>query len=71
MRYRMNAATLGIVSIDGQHIPVIVPKYAVVQLSTSPMDQNRLLDVVWEGKTLMMFTTDLRQSELTEPAGAS
>jgi hypothetical protein len=66
MPYRMNAATLGIVSIDGQHIPVIVPKYAVVQLSTSPVDQNRLLDVVWEGKTVMMFTTDLRQSELTE-----
>jgi hypothetical protein len=64
MPYRMNAATLGIVSIDGQHIPVIVPKDALVQLSASPVDPDRLLDVVWEGKTVMMFTTDLRLSTL-------
>ena len=25
------------------------------------LDGNQLLDVIWEGKTLMMFTQDLRE----------
>jgi hypothetical protein len=60
MPFRLNAATLGIVSIDGQNIPIIVPKDAIVQVSAAPVDQDRLLDVVWEGRTIMMFTIDLR-----------
>jgi hypothetical protein len=60
MPFRLNAATLGIVRIDGQNIPIIVPKDALIEMSPAPVDQDRLLDVVWEGRLVMMFTTDLR-----------
>jgi len=26
-----------------------------------PLDGNRLVDVYWNGKTVMMFTTDIRE----------
>jgi len=60
-RYRLNTPTLAIVEIDGQHSPVTVPNGAVVKVVDGPLDGNRLVDVNWDGKTVMMFTTDIRE----------
>ena len=60
-RYRLNTPTLAIFNQDGQHHPVTVPLGAVVKVIDGPLDGNRLVDVRWEGKTVMMFTTDIRE----------
>jgi len=60
-RYRLNTPTLAIANEDGQHHPVTVPRGAVVKVVDGPLDGNRLVDVRWEGKTVMMFTTDIRE----------
>ena len=60
-RYRLNTPTLAIVKIDGQQSPVTVPSGAVVKVVDGPLNGNRLVDVNWEGKTVMMFTTDIRE----------
>jgi hypothetical protein len=52
---------LGITTVDGQNLAITVPKGAVISVVDGPMDGTRLVDVTWDGKTLMMFTIDLKQ----------
>ena len=60
-RFRMQTPTLAILSQDGHRIPVTIPQGATVEVIEGPLDGNRLVDVAWEGKTVMMFTIDLRE----------
>jgi len=59
-RYRLQTPTLAIINHDGQNNPTTVPSGAVVKVVAS-LDGNRLVDVLWDGKTVMMFTTDIRE----------
>ena len=58
--YRMQSATLAIINLEGQNHPTTVPSGAIVRVIDGPLDGNRLVDVAWNGKTVMMFTTDIR-----------
>jgi hypothetical protein len=60
-RYRLNTPTLAIIKQDGQNRPTTIPLGAVVKVMDSPLDGNHLVDVRWDGKTVMMFTTDIRE----------
>jgi hypothetical protein len=59
--FRLHTPTLGITTVDGQNLAITVPKGAVISVVDGPMDGTRLVDVTWDGKTLMMFTIDLKQ----------
>jgi len=59
-RYRLTTPTLAIMSLDGQNLPVTVPMGSIVQVKDGPLDGDRLIDVVWDGRTVSMFTIDLR-----------
>jgi hypothetical protein len=68
-RYRVRETALAILSTGGQRVPVTLPINAVLILVDGPLDGNRLVDVTWEGKTLMMFTQDMRdRCDLLGPA---
>ena len=60
-RYRLNTPTLAIIQHDGENHPTTIPNGAVVKVLSGPLDGNRLVDVTWDGKTIMMFTTDIRE----------
>jgi hypothetical protein len=61
-RYRLKESTLAIITVDGKNHPTTIPSGAIIkQLVDGPMDGNRLVDVAWDGKTVMMFTTDLSE----------
>jgi len=70
-RYRLTTPTL---AISGRDRPVtkysvrllgstteLVPPGAVLRVIDDPLYGNRLIDVEWEGRTVMMFTTDIRE----------
>ena len=60
-RFRLSASTLGILSANGERIAVQILKDAVVEVTSGPRpDDQRMVDVVWEGKTLTMFAQDIR-----------
>ena len=59
--YRIKTPTLAIMTLDGQKIPVTIPLGSTVEVINTDINGNRLVDVTWEGKTVMMFTTDLRE----------
>jgi hypothetical protein len=60
-RYRLNTPTLAIMVHDGQHSSVTVPAGDVVKVTSGPLDENRLVEVEWKGKVLLMFAIDLRE----------
>ena len=69
-RYRMKTPTLAIMAHNGQNIPVTIPMGGEIEIVGGPLDGERLLDVEWEGKTVMMFTIDIRErGELLNGAG--
>jgi late competence protein required for DNA uptake (superfamily II DNA/RNA helicase) len=58
-RYRLNIPTLAIIKQDGHNAPITIPSGAVVKITSGPLDGDRLIDVIWDGKVAMMFTTDI------------
>jgi hypothetical protein len=61
MRYRMKNPTLAVVIRDGQKVPVRIPKGGEIEVVDGPLDGDRLLDVRWDRKTVLMFTSDIRE----------
>jgi hypothetical protein len=60
-RYRINSPTIALFEEDGRHVANTVPAGAVIEISSDRFDGDKLLEVVWEGKRVMMFTQDLRK----------
>jgi hypothetical protein len=78
--YRLKTPTLAILAEDGQSTPVsssaglsltTIPVGAEVEVIGGPLNGNRLVDIRWEGKTVMVFTKDVRdRGERLLPLGA-
>jgi len=76
----MKTPTLAILAQDGQNAPMsssdglsfaTIPIGAEIEVVDGPLDGNRLLDVRWEGKSVMMFTNDIRdRGERVDGAGS-
>jgi hypothetical protein len=60
-RYRITHPTIALFEEDGRHVANTLPAGAVVEIDSRSFDGDKLLEVVWEGKRVMMFTQDLRK----------
>jgi hypothetical protein len=73
-RYRLTTPTLAIAGTEERDYPVtkyttrllgstakLVPCGAVLTLIDGSLYGNRLVNVEWEGKIVMMFTADIRE----------
>jgi hypothetical protein len=70
--YRLNAQTLGILSENQHRVAVLIPYNAVITVVSGPLNGNRMVDVMWDEKVVMIFVEDLRErGELTNAAKAS
>jgi len=67
--YRLKTPTLAILAEDAQSTPVsssgglsltTIPTGAEVEVIGGPLNGNRLVDARWAGKTVMVFTNDIR-----------
>jgi hypothetical protein len=59
--YRLKIPTLAIIILDGQNCPTTVPSGAIVKVVNGPLNGNRLVDMTWDGKPVMMFASDIRE----------
>lgn len=59
-RFRLTSATLGIEAVDGQHRPITLPSDAIVELVSAPTDGDRLVEILWNKRPLLIFTQDIR-----------
>ena len=59
--YRLSIATLAIIKLHGQNCPTTVPSGSIVKVVNGPLNGNRLVDITWDGKAIMMFACDIRE----------
>ena len=60
-RYRLTADTAAISTLNGKLRKVTIPAKSTITVIDGPFESARLVDIFWEGKTLMMSTADLRE----------
>jgi hypothetical protein len=73
-RFHVVTALIG-VDYTGEHeVTVIIPADAIIQVVSGPrLDHTRMVDVLWEGRSLTMFVQDIlgRCQRVSESAGDS
>jgi hypothetical protein len=60
-RYRINSPTIALFEEYGRHVANTVPAGAIIDIQGETFNGDKLLEVVWDGKPVMMFTQDLRK----------
>jgi hypothetical protein len=58
--YRITSPTMSLFLEDGRHVGRTLPKGALVKIESETFNGNKLVEVLYEGKIVMMFTQDLR-----------
>jgi len=56
--FRLNMATIALFFEEGRQVAHTIPQGSVVRVDT--LDGDKLVEVVWEGKTILMFAQDIR-----------
>ena len=64
--YRLKQPILALFESDGSHQSATVPAGTVVYLGGKKFNGDRLMEVTWDGRTVMMFTEDLRTGTTPE-----
>ena len=59
-KYRIHTPTIALFLKEGGHVSETIPVGAIVTLESEPMNGNRLIQVRWAEKTVLMFTQDIR-----------
>ena len=59
--YHLNADTIGILSENQRGVAVTIPCNAIVTVVNGPLDSNGMVEVMWDGKVVMLFVKDLRE----------
>jgi hypothetical protein len=59
-RYRITQPTIALFHEEGRHVARTVPAGVVINVDSAAFDGNKSVDVVWNGKQVMMFTQNLR-----------
>jgi len=58
--YRIKDPTIAMFQEDGVYVARTVASGTVIEVCSGPLNGDRLLEVVWDGRKVMMFTQDLR-----------
>jgi hypothetical protein len=59
--YRLNAEMLGIISTDWRRRTVKIPEGSTITLVNDCFNGSGMVDILWEGDTVMIFVQDLRE----------
>ena len=70
--YRITSPSMSLFLEGGIHVSRLLPKGALVTIASETFNGNKLVEVLYEGKVVMMFTQDLRsRGEKVEPPETS
>jgi hypothetical protein len=59
--YRLSAPTIAVVMKDGNHVAHTIPAGALLKLEEGIIiEGNKLVEVTWDEKKVLMFPQDLR-----------
>jgi hypothetical protein len=58
-KYQLRAETVAIDVMDGKRVAVTIPSGAVIKIVAGPQHNDRLIDVLWDGRVVQMFAVDV------------
>ena len=58
-KYRIKSPTIALFPENGRQVPRAVPEGAVLEISGLAFDGNKLVEVIWDGRKVRMFSEDL------------
>jgi hypothetical protein len=70
-KYRITSPTLGLFLEDGRHVAHTIPEGMIVRVDCKTFDRDKLVNVTWQGKQVMMFAQDLRSRAMALKISAS
>jgi hypothetical protein len=56
--FRLTSATIALFPEEGRQVAHTIPQGAVIRVNG--LEGDRLIEVTWEGKTILMFAQDIR-----------
>ena len=59
-KFKLDKTTLAIGDVNGKRVAVTIPAGDIVELIADPDPGNKMVDVLWEGRTVAMYATDLK-----------
>jgi hypothetical protein len=65
--YRLQTATLGVITDNGKRITVTIPAEALLEV-VSEVAADGTVDVLWNARSISMFAVDLRQRAQLVPS---
>jgi hypothetical protein len=57
---KLNKSAMALLDVDGHHEAVTIPADSIVDLNGQKINGEKFMDVVWDGRTVMMFVADLK-----------
>jgi hypothetical protein len=66
-RFRMRTSTIALDQVQGKRVTTTLPAGAVITIASGPSQGAQTLDVLFQGRRLVMFTVDVteRGEEIT------
>ena len=67
-KFKLERATLAITMVEGKRRAIAIPLGAIIKVVSGPTPGDRMIDVLWDGKTVEMFAVDVdvRGTEIVE-----
>lgn len=67
-RFRLERATLAVDHVDGKLRALTIPAGSILTVLSGPINDNGMLKIQWEGRTVDMFEVDVsvRGTELSD-----
>jgi hypothetical protein len=59
-RYRIISPTIALFLENGRHVSRLVPEGSVILVDGETFNGDKLVEVIWAEKLVMMFTQDIR-----------
>jgi hypothetical protein len=60
-RFKLDKTTLAMGDVNGKRVAVTISAGDTVNLIANPSPWNKMVDVIWEGRTVSMYAVDLKQ----------
>ena len=61
-QFKLQKPTLALETVNGKRSATAIPNGAILKVVSGPSGEgDRLVDVLWEGRTVAMFVVDLKE----------
>jgi len=60
-KYRIKKPTIALFMEDDRHVARTIPAESIVVVQAEELNGDRLIEVLWAEKLVMMFTQDIRK----------